>query len=595
MKRKTMRTRLLSVILPVTLAALLLTGLATTSRVRQVVYGQNANRTLMMLEQIGRMIGDRLNMYYTRMLRLNMDLQLQQLLRQLKYNQYDARFAIELDMILSRYFDYDNSVVGIVFFMEDGSTHNYKAVLDQETGSIRKQPWYRDFLANNKRFYALGRNDLFSLRPYSSYMFAMLYKPLKPYLKNGVETVCVAFQDDAFKNIYREYELERGGDIIIVDQYGQVVGTANQGSKFDKMVAKLWSQNDFNTPIGYFSQDEYFISYYLCEPMSWTIVHMLETKSISGDIRATIVWIVLFVAVVCVVLEVVIFIQVKRATHPLEALTVQAQTSLRDGNPITSEDMRVAECIALSSSLNEMMSRIGDMLRHVERVEKEKVFLELSALQSQISPHFMLNTITAIRALAMESDVGEQVDNALRSFSQLLDNCLTHPSSQHTLADEQAYLNSYLDIMRIRYHKRIDANIEIPTALMGVYILKFLIQPIVENSFIHGFSETEKGMIDIRVSAQGDILYVSVADNGKGMSIEMIERVMSSDRNEEHGRFSRIGLGNIRRRIAINYPDGRFGMSISSNASGTQIDLSLPLFYRNKDDVILVKTDREVW
>lgn len=577
-KRRTMRRRLLSIMLPLTVLAFALVGFLAARILTGIVRDQHEARAMQTLEQIERSVEDNLYVYYSAALNLQYDADLQQLFRALSRHASLAD-TLSARRLLSRHFDSGSSIIGVLVFLENDTMLSHKSSPDMDVKQIKAQPWYRRFLASDSRFYVLNQADQLMMSPYSSYMFSMLYKPKAPYPKNGVEMIYFAFQDGTFQSMYRGYQFNQAGDILILDRQGSMIGTAVNGAHSDEVRA-LHAASRFDGDWGSFKTEQgLIVSYHRCALTGWTIVHLLDGARLTADIHSAILAIMALTAVVCLLVGVAVYTIVRRTVRPLERLTENVAGIAEDKVLTLAEEAQVAEYVTLSMSFNQITGRLRQLVRHVEQVEKDKARLEFAALQYQINPHFILNTISAIRAIALESNAGRDVDRALRSLSRLLGNCLSDTSSTHTLAEEKQYLQSYLEIIQIRYQKRLCSRIDFPEELGGCRILRFLLQPLVENSFLHGFPDRapETGRIDVCARAEGELMYVMVADNGCGMSREKIDQVVQSAPNPRTHQFNGIGIYNVLQRVRMNYPGEPYGLVIESDGGGTRITLTLPL------------------
>lgn len=209
-------------------------------------------------------------------------------------------------------------------------------------------------------------------------------------------------------------------------------------------------------------------------------------------------------------------------------------------------------------SLNELLMMQKDM--------------KFKILTNQLNPHFLFNTLETIHMMAVCNGQKEIADIVLK-LGKILRKTIESKGDPIKLETELELVRNYLEIQKYRLG-RLDYDIEILTDISGVYILPFLIQPIVENSVIHGLEDRrEGGLIKIKVYRKEGKLIISVIDNGKGMKEEELIEIMSNTQRENS---HRIGLRNTMERIKLFYGEG-YGLEIkSAKGLGTQVDIILP-------------------
>lgn len=220
-----------------------------------------------------------------------------------------------------------------------------------------------------------------------------------------------------------------------------------------------------------------------------------------------------------------------------------------------------------------------------QQLLNEQQVMEMKMLAGQINPHFLYNTLESIRMKALTSG-NREVANAIKllgkSMRYVLENTGT---SLVTLKKELDYVETYLQIQKIRFGDRVNYRIEaagIPD-LEEYLLLPLLLQPIVENAIVHGLEQVaENGQIDIRVDVpENELLRIAVSDNGCGMNTEELETLRIRMAQKTLDRTASIGLCNINQRIRLYYGES-YGMTIESIwGEGTCITLKIPVKFRN--------------
>ncbi len=236
----------------------------------------------------------------------------------------------------------------------------------------------------------------------------------------------------------------------------------------------------------------------------------------------------------------------------------------------------VKELHDLTESLNTMAGRLQDLIDENRREQENLKKSELRALQSQINPHFLYNTLDAIIWLA-ESDESDEVIAITRALSDFFRISLSQGKDWITLADEVRHLTGYLTILKVRYRDILNYVIDIPEELYPQEVLKLLLQPLVENALYHGIKNRRgKGTVCISVWEENEWLHFSVKDDGAGMTPEHLEQVrrgLEGDGQDSAG----YGLFNVNKRIKLYYnqPDG---LHIESDPTGgTVVSFRVPV------------------
>ncbi|ODR36295.1 sensor histidine kinase [Eisenbergiella tayi] len=232
------------------------------------------------------------------------------------------------------------------------------------------------------------------------------------------------------------------------------------------------------------------------------------------------------------------------------------------------------EAEVLYHRFEDMISRIKEQIADMKKQEKEKRFLTLRALQAQINPHFLYNSLNTIKWMGQMQGADSIVDavNALSSIMQVN----MSKNTYLTFQEELDYLNKYVCMKEFQKAARIKFVCKIEEELRQCYILKMLIQPIVENSLKHGeVMEREDGYISISIYSDGEDVQIDVEDNGKGLSEEESRAILDNLRNGEG-----IGLFNIQKRIQLYYGE-RYGVSITGEKGiYTCVSLRIPKRYQ---------------
>lgn len=218
----------------------------------------------------------------------------------------------------------------------------------------------------------------------------------------------------------------------------------------------------------------------------------------------------------------------------------------------------------LTDSYNIMVEKIGILMNNIIRKEREKKNAELQMLQAQINPHFLYNTLNTIKWMALMENSHKIADQIVALVS-ILEFCCKNHDSIIPVKEELKVLNDYISIQKARYNSAIRIVFDIEDSLYGFYMLKFTLQPSVENAIIHGFTKIKEDcLITIRGREYEDRIVFEVEDNGVGMDNDMLKNMTG------------LGVRNVNERIKLYFGE-KFGQVIESKLGiGTKVTITLP-------------------
>ncbi len=232
------------------------------------------------------------------------------------------------------------------------------------------------------------------------------------------------------------------------------------------------------------------------------------------------------------------------------------------------------EIYSLGVTFNKMISEINKLFIDIQKKEKDKRIEQLRALQAQINPHFLYNTLDTIQFKAIEHNAYD-VSNMIYQLSNIFRISLSDGRENIEISEEITHVISYLSLQEIRYDHKFSYHINCNSDLNDILIPKLILQPLVENSLIHGIrSYVEHGIITIDIQQMNNEIKICVKDNGKGISAEKIKEISYNLKN--HIKTNNYGLYSINERLLINYND-KYSMDIHSIPFiETKITITIP-------------------
>ncbi|MBQ7954947.1 MAG: histidine kinase [Lachnospiraceae bacterium] len=321
-----------------------------------------------------------------------------------------------------------------------------------------------------------------------------------------------------------------------------------------------------------------------------TLYIVTMNESAYGDIRGIVVTCLLIILVAMALPAILIHYFTGYFTGRINVLRLEMKKASKEDYDIIPAYGGEDELSEAFADLQVMVQRIKekDAKMYAVKIKEQQLLneqqvMEMKMLASQINPHFLYNTLESIRMQALTAgnkEVAGSVKLLGKSMRYVLENTGT---SSITLQKELDYIETYLNIQKIRFRDRVNYSLVIEEGLVleDYLVLPLLLQPVIENAILHGLEQTESGgRIEVKVSLQEDnFLQIVIVDNGCGMNEEELMALRQKIREQKIDTSSSIGLSNINRRIKLCYGE-LYGMSINSHPDeGTEVILLLPIKY----------------
>ncbi|MEJ8305073.1 sensor histidine kinase [Saccharibacillus sacchari] len=268
-----------------------------------------------------------------------------------------------------------------------------------------------------------------------------------------------------------------------------------------------------------------------------------------------------------------------KTTAPIIKLarSIQNISFIKEGTPLTG---RTDEIGLLELRMHKMSKRIREHIHTEYALNLEKKTAQLAALQAQINPHFLQNTLQLIGGMAF-TETPERLYAVIRAVSEMFRYVVRGPAGLVEVKEELRHLQNYLFIQEHRYPGRIETTLDIGAGTEELLVPKLILQPIAENAFQHAFGpEQALWRLDVAVRRLGEDLEIAITDHGKGMSDERLKE-LRSDIDQGAGRISgsgeHIGLANVEARLRLRFGE-RYGLQLSGGEGiGTTIILRMPV------------------
>ncbi|MEK4511021.1 MULTISPECIES: sensor histidine kinase [Paenibacillus] len=368
--------------------------------------------------------------------------------------------------------------------------------------------------------------------------------------------------------------------VLLLASDGQLI-TSNDNTISEKTAAMLLEGS--NDQIASIGNRSFIVVKQRSSVSGWTLLILTPVNVITKGIsvlRTTIVVSAIMGTLLFILLS---FFLSTLITRPVFKL-IKAMRGTRLGilKPIenVSSTMEIKE---LNYSYNKMIDNINELIQLVYEKELSRSHTELKALQAQINPHFLFNTLDVLYWSLLDKDQ-DQLAEYVVAMSDLFRYTITGPSKGEwvKLQDELEHVKRYMLIMKMRFEDRLDWEIEAPPEFADVELPRLLLQPLVENAVLHGVeSKIEPGWIRLTVARDGERIAITVEDNGVGMDEEKLRSLVEGLESGEvsSSKDSGVGIANVQRRLQLFFNNEQSAvLSIDSRkGKGTRISIQIPV------------------
>ena len=479
-------------------------------------------------------------------------------------------------------------IVSGVFYMKDGGSVYMKDDIVINQTVIRSSDWYTNAVAKpNTVFlggYDTGRTKLTSSVQRSNQLVIVtaMATDIATDKSGQIDVVSFFTISQVSEILLSQYKKDREQLTVILDEQGNVVFGDMGNEKVRTFFAERLGEFTPGSQTRRVSlleegNRDYFFRTRTIPDTKWSVVTFQEESRLGqrfyevGSILALVITVLL-----------VLFYLYSR--YFLNAIITPVHTVCRGMERLDNNDLEVQleptgqqEIQELMTSFNQMVLSIKHMIVFTEQTEKRKHEAEIQALQSQINPHFIVNTLNSIRFMAQVAKF-DGIRKMAEALVSIVSCSFRSNVSFYTVREELEMLQTYVYLMRIRYSNGFEVSYDVQEDCMDYRLPRLTLQPVVENSITHGFDELDEelGQIKISIYQDGNFLCLSVWDNGRGMSQEKIQQLLR-ERQRRHDDNTSIGLENVLARLRLNFGDA-VGIVIESTPNEfTRIIFKLPL------------------
>lgn len=459
----------------------------------------------------------------------------------------------------------DQYVDGVYLFNESGYTYSF--VKNKELGMEKDyyhSKWYQEILASRDfEMVQLYKNEVF---PKGTIIMGRVFPSA-----NGKSVLVVVCNESVLRQISED------GQMFIIDENGNTLyGEREELSEEEKKEICARKNGILSQKNG---DDTYVFG--TLKINNWKIVEKISFNDFELLYQKNTIYLFVLLVIIITLVSILVFYLDRKFLKPLTTLSEIMQYSAEEEFKLPQRDcLREDEIGTLYRGYEKMMKEIHMLIQEKYVSEIKYLNSKLQSLMSQINAHFIFNTLENISSLAYLEE-NAQIATMSKSLGDMLRYSIDYEKDEEKLKTEILHIEQYIKIQEIRFGNHIFLEKKIEKGLEETKVLKFMLQPIVENSIEHGLAGIDLPWI-IRLSAYKDRggVTVTICDNGIGMSEAVVENVRKKihayDELSSDSRYVSIGLSNIHKRIQLLYRDP-YGLDIeNAEGRGVKILIHLP-------------------
>ncbi|MDK2902268.1 MAG: two-component system, sensor histidine kinase YesM [Clostridiales bacterium] len=432
--------------------------------------------------------------------------------------------------------------------------------------NVQDEEWYRFVVEDPYGFSVVSYYE-------SGRWYVSLIKDLNYYKKNNIKKILkIDFKKSEFVDILKTEG--QVGAIYVVDGFNKVVY-----SNDDKYNSGFYMLKDINV-----ANDDHVLEQNLDKTIGmglWKIVNVVSDKNIAAAMNQPIKFIIMLAFLNIILASCVIYILSFSLEYRIDIVHSHIKKVRHQHFDIIECDGGKDEIGDLIRGFNRMASTIESLIKNVYEADLQKKSIEvekkqamINALQSQIDPHFLFNTLESMR---MRSVVKGETETAqmIKYLSKIFRRILSWGSDDVTIKEELNYIKYFLEIQKYRFGDKLDYKIHVDEDVLNYIIPKMVIQPFVENACIHGIEgSSDNGLVVVEIKRSNSFVVFTIKDNGIGMSEYTLDNIYTSLEDAEDASGS-VGIKNAYRRLKLLYGDDfRFRID-SRRDAGTVVTLMI--------------------
>lgn len=497
------------------------------------------------------------------------------------YDVYKERTYVENALKLF-VFSRQNLQISIFTDSQKNTFYSSNSLLPNPGYMYKDDYWYKDaekaqssrtiFINNPQNYYNTGDR-----KPVHTF----IYRMIDMYTRDPIGYILMDIDKSQFEDFFKSNYIDIH-ETIIVNEKNELVYSYPSNKEFDNIAKEIpknnsWGHFDKNNIAG----NQYMVIYGTSEYTKWRIINIIPYKTMLKDISKIKFLLFLIPLTLFAVTVIISYYFSALITNPIKRMQ-EGMARVKRGQfhfslPITTMD----ETGEMIRDFNSMTSQIDMLVKKNETIEVLRKETELKALQQQINPHFLYNTLEMVIGLASENE-GDKIISICKNLGSMFRYNL-NGKKVVLIEDELNQIISYINILQQRFEGKFQVKYQVNPDILKYKTMKFILQPFVENSISHGFSSIfADGLLLLQIDWSGDKILFQISDNGKGISETVLEEIKYKLRTFGNAALTstdipdHLGIMNVFMRLKIMY-GGNCTMSIHSSLNnGTVVRIEIP-------------------
>ncbi|MDP4099021.1 sensor histidine kinase [Paenibacillus sp. P96] len=482
-------------------------------------------------------------------------------------------------------------IAGIMLVNEHGDyISNEMYARDQR--NLTAESWYRQAERAEGIFTIIGHPADRGVISHVSYrdneIISVARSYTDPQTGKALGVVLIDLKLRAISHAARDVTLGKTGYLMVADEDGSSIYIPER-PLIEQVPSEVFNVGESGSLTRSVGGEKLLLMYRSSSFTGWRTIGVFPAHEAAMEVRQIQFYVFCFLFVACLIGIGASLTLSRSIADPIRQLMASMRHAETGDLTIRNHSERGDEIGMLERSFNRMLTQIRRLMSLNELKERQKREAELRSLQAHIKPHFLYNTLDTIHWMARKKGA-EDVAEMVEALSRLFRIGLSKGEDMIRVQEEMTHIESYLRIQKTRYRDRLTCEMNVPDEIGHLYVLKLLLQPIVENAIYHGI-KARRGPGKIRIEAKtvDDRLLLVVTDNGAGMAEDrlrelkgLLEHPLQAIEEQEEGRAGRsYGMLNVQARIRLAFGD-EYGIRLESEPSqGTRVTIVHPLLHEN--------------
>jgi two-component system sensor histidine kinase YesM len=447
---------------------------------------------------------------------------------------------------------------------------------------LQRYDWYQEMVNSNDHFFItdIHEDDYADALYFNTTKVVTYAQRITDLDGRKLGWVLIDLNYSFVTKMLEKLELWEQGQITVLDSKGKLIfGDQAAAVKYQESNFRQLYLRDWGSQIQNIQGKKELVVYQAVSFCGWKIIFSIDDDLLQKE-NITIRNLILVMAIF--LLGGAIYLAVhfaKKVSDPVQLLC-NSMKKVEEGNLEVAIRIRsMKEFNRLAASFNRMVEQIRNLMDNIYEVQQKKRQAELNALQAQINPHFLYNTLDSLRWLAKIHNI-EEIGKIISALENLLRASITKTNDLIPIGEEIENVRNYLAIQSFRYGNNFSTTFSIDPSVTSYLTPRLILQPLVENAIYHGVGSIVGGEIEIGVHSDSAGIIFTVLDNGPGIAPEKLKAIREGKNKD---RFSGFGLMNVEERIRL-YFDQDYEFTIKNRApQGTQVLIRIPRIRKFKE------------